>query len=236
PVGVSGVKVIADLILEGATDLVAGANENDFHYLGVDVARDIKVDRYLSLRAVMPGDACVLCGTPLQVSRAIEVGHIFKLGTRYSEALGASFLDETGVQKPIIMGSYGIGVERIMACAIETWFTTETNSMVWPREIAPFLVEVLPINVTHEETRNLAESLYQSLRKSGVSVLLDDRDERAGVKFKDADLFGSPVVVIIGERNLKEGVAEIRIRDQGIAEKIPAGSLESAVFAALGKV
>lgn len=233
PVGVGGVTVIADPVLEGASGIIAGANRNDYHYLGVEMGRDIKVDRFVPLRAVAPGDACTRCGNPLQVSRTIEVGHIFKLGTRYSEALGASFLDEAGVQRPIIMGSYGIGVERIMSCAVESLFDSAANSMVWPREIAPFMVEVLPINVTHDETRNLSESLYRSLTEKGVAVLLDDRDDRAGVKFKDSDLFGSPVVVVIGERNLKEGVVEIRVRDRGIADRVPVAEAESFILRAL---
>ncbi len=233
PIGVGGVTVIADSVLEGATGLAAGANENDFHYLGVDMQRDIRVDRYVSLRAVQPGDPCIACGLPLQVSRTIEVGHIFKLGTRYSEALGAFFLDENGAQRPVVMGSYGIGVERIMACAVETHF--DGSTMTWPREIAPFLVEVLPINVTHEETRERSESLHDALQGKGIPVLLDDRDERAGVKFKDADLFGIPVTVVIGEKNLREGLVEVRVRDKGISERIPVDSLETYVLEAIGK-
>jgi prolyl-tRNA synthetase len=233
PVGLKGATVIADPALEGTTGLVAGANENDHHYIGVDMARDIKVDRYVSLRAVEPGDVCARCGKSLEVSRAIEVGHIFKLGTRYSEALGAFFLDETGASKPVIMGSYGIGVERIMACAIETFF--DGSAMVWPREIAPFLVEILPLNVNDEETRTLSERLYGSLGNRGVSVLMDDRDDRAGVKFKDADLFGAPVEVVIGERNLKEGRAEVRVRDRKTTELVETARLESYVLDALGK-
>ncbi len=208
----------------------AGANENDFHYLGVDMNRDIKVDRYLPLRAVQAGDPCARCGMPLQVSRVIEVGHIFKLGTRYSEALGAYFLDENGTEHPIIMGSYGIGVERIMACAIEMYYNG--SSMLWPREIAPFLVEIVPLNVTHEQTRTTAEDLYAALMEKNISVLFDDRDERAGVKFKDADLFGAPVEVVIGEKNLKEGHVEVRVRDKGIVEKVPLENMSAYVFGA----
>lgn len=235
PIGLAGVTVIADTVLDGVSGLVAGANETGQHYLGVNIARDIKIDRFAPLRAVVPGDPCARCGEPLRVSRTIEVGHIFKLGTRYTEALGAFFLDEAGTQKPIVMGSYGIGVERIMACAVETFYDAEANSMVWPREIAPFLVALLPLNVAHEESRTLADNLYHTLEVAGISVLLDDRDERAGVKFKDADLFGAPVTVVIGERNLKEGVVEVRIRDKGITEKIPAGDMTAYVMAALGK-
>ncbi|MCE5251209.1 proline--tRNA ligase, partial [bacterium] len=135
PIGIDNVKVFADPVLKGTTDLVAGANEIDCHYIGVDMDRDIRIDRYIQLRAVQAGDPCIVCGAKLSVSRAIEVGHIFKLGTRYSEALNASFLDENGISHPIVMGSYGIGVERIMASVIERNF--DGTSMVWPRELAP---------------------------------------------------------------------------------------------------
>lgn len=231
PIGIDGVTVIADSVLEGATDLAAGANKNDHHYLGVDMQRDFRVNRFVPLRAVMQGDSCIRCGMPIEVSRTIEVGHIFKLGTRYSEALGAYFLDENGIQQPIIMGSYGIGVERILACAIESYF--DGNSMIWPREIAPFIVEVLPLNVTHEETRDRSEALYETLRARGIPVLLDDRDERAGVKFKDADLFGMPISVVFGEKNLRDGLVEVRVRDRGITDKVKVEELESYVLAAI---
>jgi prolyl-tRNA synthetase len=247
PFGLTGVRVLADPVLEGTTGLVAGANENDFHLLGVDMERDIPVNRYVPLRAVQQSDPCARCGMPLDVSRAIEVGHIFKLGTRYAESLGAYFLDETGMQKPVIMGSYGIGVERIMACAIELYFKgtpdyathnpgcPDGGAMAWPREIAPFVVEILPLNVNNEETRELSEQLYAALEGNGVVVLLDDRDDRAGVKFKDADLFGSPVIVVIGERNLKEGRAEVRIRDWNVTALVETAGIESYVLEALGK-
>lgn len=233
PIGVSGVTVLADPALEGAAGLVAGANVNDYHVLGVDMKRDIQVSRFVPLRSVQAGDPCIICGKPLEVSRAIEVGHIFKLGTRYSEALGGYFLDENGANKPIIMGSYGIGVERIMASVIEKNF--DGNLMIWPREIAPFLVEVLPINVTSDETVRTAENLYRSLSDRGVTVLIDDRDERAGVKFKDADLFGTPLLVVIGERSLKEGVVELRVRDEKISDRVVVESILSRVLKVLGE-
>ncbi|MFC1541698.1 proline--tRNA ligase [Candidatus Latescibacterota bacterium] len=233
PVGIENVTIIADSSLEGTTGLVAGANEDDYHFTGVDVERDIKVDRFSSLKAVLAGDPCVKCGMPLEVSRAIEVGHIFKLGTRYSEAIGAQFLDESGTAKPIIMGSYGIGIERIMACAIETYFNN--GSMVWPREITPFLVEILPLNVTHEQSAEIAGNLYRELHDAGISVLLDDREERAGVKFKDADLFGAPVTVVVGERTLKEGCVELRVRDREINEKVKTEEILARVMQALDK-
>ncbi len=228
PVGIDNVTVIADTVLEGATGLVAGANEDDYHFTGVDIERDINIDRFTSLRAVQSGEPCIQCQKPLKVSRAIEVGHIFKLGTRYAEALGAYFLDENGISKPIIMGSYGIGIERIMACAIETY--CDDTSMVWPWEITPFLVEIIPLNVTHVQSVEIAEDLYETLRQKGIPVLLDDRNDRAGVKFKDADLFGSPVYVVIGERNLKEGMVELRLRDRNEIEKVSVADITSRVL------
>ncbi|HUT64005.1 MAG TPA: proline--tRNA ligase [Anaerolineae bacterium] len=232
PIGLQEVTVIADPVLEGTTDLVAGANEDNYHVRGVDMTRDIHVDRYVSLRAVQPGEPCVECGEPLEVTRAIEVGHIFKLGTRYSEALGAYFLDENGTAHPIIMGSYGIGVERIMASVIEVKFNG--SAMVWPREIAPFLVEILPLNVKSNHGNVIAENLYKTLSDRGISVLLDDRDDRAGVKFKDADLFGAPVVVVIGDRNLNEGLVELRVRDEGTVEKINEKTIALSVLEIVG--
>ena len=233
PIGIDNVTVIADLALEGTTGLVAGANKDDYHYVDVDVERDLNIDRFTSIRTVQSGEPCIKCGRPLEVSRAIEVGHIFKLGTRYSEALGANFLDENGKSRPIIMGSYGIGIERIMASAIETHF--DGTAMIWPREIAPFLVEILPLNMSDKQSADIAENLYTRLTQEDISVILDDRDDRAGVKFKDADLFGSPISVVIGTRNLKEGLVELRIRDKDIIEKVDVKNITAAVLKALGK-
>jgi prolyl-tRNA synthetase len=233
PIGVSGVRVIADNTLKDLVGMISGANRTGYHFTGVDINRDMTITEYLPLRMVNAGEPCIKCGNPLAVSRAIEVGHIFKLGTRYSVALGANYLDDAGVQHPIIMGSYGIGIERIMACAIETHYGEK--GMVWPREIAPFLVELLPLNVTHEPSSALAADLYKKLRDAGISVLLDDRDERAGVKFNDAELYGAPVFVIIGERGLKEGIAELRVRDKGIEEKVPVENLGERLMAEFRK-
>ncbi|MBN1292521.1 MAG: proline--tRNA ligase [Candidatus Latescibacteria bacterium] len=231
PVGLNEVEVFADPILEGTTDLVAGANEDEYHVIGVDMQRDIEVKRFVQLRVVQATEPCSVCGTSLEVSRTIEVGHIFKLGTRYTEALGAEFLDENGVSHPIIMGSYGIGVERIMACAIEKNF--DGSAMIWPREITPFLIEILPLNVTVGQVADLAEDLYADLSRNNVSVILDDRDDRAGVKFKDADLLGAPVLVVIGERNLKDGLVELRIKDKRISENVKIEDLKKKVYEAL---
>jgi len=232
PYGVAGVTVIADPVLEGGAGMITGANENDYHLTGVDVGRDLHVDRFVPLRAVAAGEPCIRCGEPLTVARGIEVGHIFKLGTRYSEALGANLLDENGDERPVIMGSYGIGVERIMASAVERYF--DGDAMVWPREIAPFLVEVLPLNVKSEPVAAVADKLYGAMCDAGIPALLDDRDDRAGVKFKDADLFGAPVVAVIGDRGLREGAVEVRIRDRGESLSVAPDALISAVMEAVG--
>ena len=228
PIGIGNVKVIADTVLEGAVGMVVGANENQYHFTGVSLARDMAVDEYLPLRTIKAGEACIECGKPLDVARTIEVGHIFKLGTRYSETLGANVLDENGESCPIIMGSYGIGVERIMACAIETHF--DGNEMKWPREIAPFDVQILPLNVTSEPLMNVALKLYDDLKAAGIETLFDDRNERAGSKFKDADLFGIPVAVVVGDRNLSEGVVELRVRDKNANETVPVGDILGRVL------
>jgi prolyl-tRNA synthetase len=231
PYGIAGVTVIADPELEGMSGMIAGANENDHHLTGVNVGRDLHVDRFVPLRAVSAGEPCIKCGEPLTVARGIEVGHIFKLGTRYSEAFGANLLDENGDEKPVIMGSYGIGVERIMASAIERYF--DGNSMVWPREIAPFLVEVLPLNVNSEPVAAAADELYGALCDAGISALMDDRDDRAGVKFKDSDLFGAPIVVVIGDRGLREGAMEVRIRDRDESLSVAPDALVETVMKAV---
>ncbi len=232
PVGIEGADVLADPALEGTTDLVSGANENEYHLTGVDMERDITVSRYVPLRSVESGEPCVSCGAPLDVARAIEVGHIFKLGTRYSETLGALFQDEDGENRPVIMGSYGIGVERIMASVIERNF--DGSTMKWPRSIAPFMVQLLPLNVADEDISATAERFHDELSELGVPVLMDDRDERAGVKFKDADLFGIPVVVVIGGRTLKEGNVELRVRDTGESGAVPVDGLLERLKDVLG--
>jgi prolyl-tRNA synthetase len=218
PVGLEGVKVIADLLLRGVVDLTTGANETDYHLIGLEAGRDFSVDEYQDVRSVKSGEQCVQCDGSLDIVSAIEVGHIFKLGIKYSSALGATYLDQQGQEHPIVMGSYGIGVERIVAAAIEQH--GDDMGIVWPLAIAPYAVHILPINMSHQESVELGEQLYGQLRDQHVDALLDDREERAGVKFKDADLIGLPIRVTIGERGLKEGLVEIRIRASGETIKV----------------
>jgi prolyl-tRNA synthetase len=193
------VYIIADSALRGRRNLTTGANTDDYHIRGVDIERDIKVDQWADLRTVSSGEACPHCETgKLEVFKALEVGHIFKLGTKYSESMGATVLTQDGKEVPIVMGSYGIGVERIMASAIELHH--DDDGIIWPKTIAPFDVIVTVTNMKDENLREHGEKLYKDLQKAGLEVLLDDRDERAGVKFKDADLIGIPYRITIGKK------------------------------------
>jgi prolyl-tRNA synthetase len=208
PVG-APVSVIADESLrEGA--YVCGANRDGFHLTGVRPGRDFTVSRYADIHVAQTGDGCPRCGVPLVVERVIEIGNIFKLGTKYSVPLKAMYLDEKGQERPIVMGSYGIGPARIAASAIEQ--RHDADGIVWPWPIAPCHVHLLPVNVKEANVRATAEELYQALAGVGLDVLLDDRDERPGVKFKDADLLGIPLRVTIGALLAKEGRVEVRTR------------------------
>ncbi len=209
-VGVSGLRIVADPALRGRSGLVTGANADDWHYTGVSVERDIAVDAWLDLREVAAGEACATCGEALEIVRCIEVGHIFKLGTRYAEAMGAVVLDPDGVQRPLEMGSYGIGIERAVAAVAETHH--DDKGLAWPVAVAPFEAVITVVNVGDEASVAAAESVYESLQASGVDALLDDRDVRAGVKFNDAELIGVPFRLTIGPRALADGEAEFTAR------------------------
>ncbi|MFY9397330.1 MAG: proline--tRNA ligase [Desulfomonilia bacterium] len=218
PVGLS-VRTIADYALLDSGPFVTGANEEDYHLKNVWLSRDARIDVIADIRNANEGDPCPRCGRgTLESIRGIEVGHIFKLGTKYSKAMGATFLDEDGKQKPIVMGCYGIGVGRVLAAAIEQY--ADENGIVLPVSLAPYQVLVLPVSVHEEEVLETASKLYESLRARGLDVLLDDRDARPGVKFMDADLIGVPYRVTIGSRGLKEGVVEIKERSSGKVEKV----------------
>lgn len=200
-------RIVADLALRGRRNMTTGANRDDFHLRGVDVERDIPVDLWADLRIVNSGEGCPRCdGGRLEVFKALEVGHIFKLGTKYSASMGATVLTSEGKEVPIVMGSYGIGVERVMAAAIELHH--DADGIIWPDAIAPFDVVVTITNVKEESLRRAGEQLYEELQKAGFDVLLDDRDERAGVKFKDADLVGIPRRITVGKK-IAEGSVEI---------------------------
>ena len=206
-VGVSGLKVVADQALHQRRDMVTGANEDDHHLRGVDLARDIAVETWLDLREVRSGEPCPACGGALEVKKAIEVGHIFKLGTKYSEAMGASVLDENGKSRAIVMGSYGIGIQRGMAAVVERHH--DEAGIVWPLSVAPYEVVVTQVNAKDAETCDAAGAIYDALVGKGIEVILDDRDERPGVKFKDAELVGFPYRVTVGPKGLKDGKVEV---------------------------
>jgi len=210
-VGVTALPVIADPALRGRRNMVTGANEDDWHLRGVTPERDIAVGRWLDVRRVNPGEGCPGCGAPLEVFKAIEVGHIFKLGTKYSEALGARVLDEEGRERPIVMGSYGIGVGRHLAAVVEAHH--DEVGIVWPVSVAPFEAVVTPV-AADPATIAAAEAVYQGLLERGVDVLIDDREERPGVKFADAELIGIPYRVTVGPRRLAEGQVEV-VRRRG---------------------
>jgi prolyl-tRNA synthetase len=223
-------RIIADDSLQGRKHMTTGANLDDHHLRGVDVARDIKVEKWASLRTVKAGETCVDCGATLDVFKAVEIGHIFKLGTKYSASMGAEVLTADGSRVPIVMGSYGIGVERVMVSAIELFH--DEAGIRWPASIAPFAVIVTPVNVKDAELVATAEKLYAELEAAGVDVLLDDRDERAGVKFNDADLIGMPFRITVGKK-IKEGKVELFHRASGEKEDVALADVVATVRAKL---
>jgi prolyl-tRNA synthetase len=205
------VKIYADERLQGANDMTTGANEDGFHLRNVSIGRDIKITAWFDLRTVTAGEPCPKCSKPLKIRRAIEVGHVFKLGTKYSEKLGATFLDVDGQRKPSVMGCYGIGVTRTLQAVIEQ--SNDKDGVIWPLSVAPYQVCITPLAVAPEsQAMQLAERFYAELAAKGVEVILDDRDERPGVKFKDADLVGFPIRVALGEKSLAKGEVEIKPR------------------------
>ena len=206
------IKVYADERLRGANDMTTGANEDGFHLKNVSIERDIKVTAWFDLRTVSVGEPCVKCAKPLKIRRAIEVGHVFKLGTKYSEKLNATFLDVDGSRKPSVMGCYGIGVTRTLQAIIEQ--SNDKDGVVWPLNVAPYQVCITPLAVAPDsQAMQLAEKFYAELTAKGIDVILDDRDDRPGVKFKDADLIGFPIRISLGEKSLAKGEVEIKQRN-----------------------
>lgn len=218
-VGVTDLTIYADEALRSRSGMTTGANEDDVHLEGVDVERDVAVDHWLDLRSILDGEACASCGAALRIARCIEAGHIFKLGRRYSEAMGVTVLDADGVNRVPTMGSYGIGVGRAMAAVAETHH--DENGLIWPMSIAPYEVVLTVVKVDHEESMGCAERLYDELRAAGVDVLLDDRDGRPGVKFADAELIGIPLRVTIGPRGLENSIVELTARTDGERHDVP---------------
>ena len=208
-VGVGDIRVVADNVLKGASGMVTGANQDGFHFRNVDIERDINVENWCDLRKVKAGELCVESGDPLKIRRAIEVGHVFKLGTKYSEALGATVLDENGKSVPCIMGCYGIGVTRTLQAIIEQCF--DEDGINWPISVAPYQICITALDVEVEsEVMKLALKIYDELKAEGIDVILDDRPTRPGIKFKDSELIGFPLRIGIGERSLAKGNVELK--------------------------
>ena len=221
--------VVSDIALEGRRGMTTGANKDDHHLRGVDIERDIKPDRWADLRSVVSGERCPRCefGT-LEVYKAMEIGHIFKLGTKYSESMGARVLNQEGKETPIVMGSYGIGVERIITAAIEQ--NHDADGIIWPKTLAPFDVVVTITNMKDESLRQTGEKLYKDLQRAGLDVLLDDREDRAGVKFKDADLIGIPYRINVGKK-VVDGVVELFERQTKNSQDVKLNDIVSRVQA-----
>lgn len=209
-VAVDDIRIVADSALKGRFNMTTGANENDWHYKGVDVARDIEVGQWADLRAVASGETCIEDGGTLDLWKGIEVGHIFKLGTKFSEAFGAYVQDEAGNSHPIIMGSYGIGLERGMAAVVEA--NHDDNGIIWPVSVAPYEVVITVVRPDDEQTMTTATRLYEGFVAVGIEALLDDREERPGVKFADAELIGIPFRVTVGPKGVSSGIAEVTER------------------------
>lgn len=218
PVGLKGVRVIADLEIPDVKCGITGGNEKDVHYKNVMYKRDYEVSEVADLRDAVAGDMCPVCGAPMCEARGVEVGHLFKLGTKYSEPLGAKFLGEDGIERPVIMGCYGIGVTRVVAAVIEAGH--DDNGIIWPMSIAPYHVTIVVVNSSDEKQSKVGEDIYEELSKRGVECILDDRNERTGVKFKDADLIGIPIRITAG-RTVDEGMVEIKHRKSSQATKVP---------------
>lgn len=228
PVGLEEkLTIAADLEVEGLTSAVCGANKKEYHLLNVKPGKDFTIHKIADLRMVQEGEPCPKCGVELQTARGIEVGQVFNLGTKYSEALSATFLDDKGQEQVSYMGCYGIGVTRTMAAAVEQNY--DENGIIWPIPIAPYHCIIVPISLKDEKVAAVSQKLYEDLQKAGIETVIDDRDERPGVKFKDADLVGYPIRITVGKKALALGNVEINIRRKSVNEQIQLGE-------AVGKV
>ncbi|MCC6381933.1 MAG: proline--tRNA ligase [Dehalococcoidia bacterium] len=233
PVGLSGVQVVADPSAVEGVNFVAGANEADYHYLNVNYGRDWTADLVVDVGLARSGDLCSVCGSPLGTRRGIEMGHVFKLGTIYSESMDVRYLDESGERRPAVMGCYGIGVERMLAACIEA--NHDENGIVWPPEVAPYHVHVVALNLDEEAVAEVLAGVEQALGEAGYTSLVDDRLDSAGIKFKDADLLGMPVRLTISPRALERGGVEVRDRRTGETEVVPLDGVVTRVRGILAK-
>ncbi|MGI8926391.1 MAG: proline--tRNA ligase [Tepidiformaceae bacterium] len=225
-VGLQGLRVVADQSAVDAPNLVAGANEPDRHLLNVNHGRDWQADEVVAIALARKGDACIECGTPLETRRGMEMGHVFKLGTMYSETLGVQYLDDAGERHPAVMGCYGIGLERMLAAVIEA--NHDEDGIIWPADVAPYDVHVVALNLDQEPVREALAQLERELEGAGLSSLVDDREDSGGIKFKDADLLGMPMRLTVSPRSLQRGGVEVRVRRTGETSVV---GLEEAVAA-----
>ncbi len=228
PVGVK-IPLVIDTAISAMPTVVVGGNAIDVHLTGVVPGRDFPLDRVFDLRNAEAGDPCPRCGKPLEIKAGLEVGHVFKLGTKYSKSMGATYLDEKGTEIHAIMGCYGIGINRILAGAVES--SHDANGIIWPLSLAPYQVLIVPLQVQNAAVLEHAVTLEKALTSAGLEVLTDDRDQRPGFKFKDADLIGIPLRVVIGERGLKDGTVELKWRTEAAARQIPAASAAESILA-----
>jgi prolyl-tRNA synthetase len=233
PVGLP-VKVYADLEVSFMKNFACGANEDNYHFINVNVNRDFLPEAYIDVRNAVEGDQCPVCGSSLISLRGIEVGHIFKLMTKYSKAMNATYLDHNGKEQLMVMGCYGIGVSRTMAAAIEQ--NHDADGIIWPVAIAPYEVIVVPVNIKNHDQMKVAAAIYSDLQARGIEVIIDDRDERAGVKFKDADLIGIPVRITIGAKSLQNNEVEIKKRWEKEPELIKLDAVLDIVNNIFGKL
>lgn len=223
PIGLSGMMIVADDSIAIGANFVVGANKPDTHLRNANYPRDFKVDVMTDVAQAQAGCACSLCGCQFISQRGIEVGHLFKLGTVFSQQMGAFYLDQDGTEKPIVMGSYGIGLGRLLAAAVEQ--NHDEKGIIWPPSIAPYHVYLCPLNIRHAQVSQAAGKLYSELKNDRFEVLFDDREESPGVKFNDADLLGIPIRVVVSPRTLKQGAAEVKLRTQHEVELVPLGDI-----------
>lgn len=233
PVGLRDVRIIADNAVKGMGNFITGANKKDAHIINVNIGRDFETKEFADLKMISKDDGCPSCGKPIDIKQAIEVGHTFKLGTKYSDVLGAKVLDKDGKELSAVMGCYGIGVTRILAGVIES--NNDKDGIIWPLSIAPYEVIIVALNMDDKKVKEVSEDLYKTLSKSGVDVLFDDRNETAGVKFKDADLIGIPVKIIVGAKNAKKGIVEVKDRRTAAVTEVTTKDIETHLNKILNK-
>lgn len=231
PIGVEGALVVVDDAVASSANLVAGANEPGFHIKNVNCGRDYEPDQVIDIAAAQEGDSCPRCGAAMRAVRGVETGNIFQLGTKFTEALGGNYLDANGKAQPVVMGSYGIGVGRMLACIAEEY--NDDDGLIWPITVAPYQVHIVLLAKGEGEAQDVAERIYAELSAKGLDVLLDDRRENPGVKFKDADLIGVPVRVTVGDRGLKNGIVEFKLRREEERQDIPVDEAVDRIVAAV---